>query len=191
MTPLPELMTFPARPINGGRLELAPTKPGRWHAEPKYNGWRALLHAPSGTFFNRQGERLTIGHKFMHALPQLRSLGSDWVDTEGFACRHDVAKGTPIVLDIVVPNVSYEERRAMLLAKLPVAPLRLDELKPNALYVTPSFDDERALYEQLKQLNNGVDFYEGVVCKLFGSTYPIQRRSSSQETRLWIKHRFL
>ena len=30
--------TYPARPINGGPLELAPPKPGRWYYEPKYNG---------------------------------------------------------------------------------------------------------------------------------------------------------
>lgn len=30
-------ITFPARPINGGKLELAPTKRGVWFAEPKYN----------------------------------------------------------------------------------------------------------------------------------------------------------
>lgn len=28
--------TYPARPINGGRLELAPPKPGQWCYEPKY-----------------------------------------------------------------------------------------------------------------------------------------------------------
>ena len=35
-----------------------------WHArhEPKYNGWRALVHAPSRTMFNRYGERLTVHH---------------------------------------------------------------------------------------------------------------------------------
>ncbi len=40
-------VTYPARPINGGPLELAPPNPGRWCYEPKYNGWRALVHAPT------------------------------------------------------------------------------------------------------------------------------------------------
>ena len=29
--------TYPARPINGGPLELALPKPGHWYYEPKYN----------------------------------------------------------------------------------------------------------------------------------------------------------
>ena len=35
----PALITYPARPIQGGRLELAPPKRGLWYAEPKLNGW--------------------------------------------------------------------------------------------------------------------------------------------------------
>ena len=30
-------VTFPARPINGGKLELAPPKRGLWFAEPKFS----------------------------------------------------------------------------------------------------------------------------------------------------------
>ncbi len=41
----PPLITFPARPIQGGRLELAPPKRGLWYAEPKLNGWCAHSHA--------------------------------------------------------------------------------------------------------------------------------------------------
>jgi ATP-dependent DNA ligase len=43
------LPSYPARPLNGGPLELAPPKPGQWGYEPKYNGWRALVHAPTGS----------------------------------------------------------------------------------------------------------------------------------------------
>ena len=49
------LITFPARPIQGGRLDLAPPKRGLWFAEPKLNGWRALIHTPTGTMWNRHG----------------------------------------------------------------------------------------------------------------------------------------
>ena len=53
----PALLTYPARPIQGGRLELAPPKRGRWYAEPKLNGWRTLpIHTPSGTMWKRQGK---------------------------------------------------------------------------------------------------------------------------------------
>ncbi len=43
--------TFPARPIRGGKLELAPKKSGVWFAEPKYNGLRALVHTPTGAMW--------------------------------------------------------------------------------------------------------------------------------------------
>ena len=60
--------TYPARPINGGGLELAPPKPGQWRYEPKYNGWRALVHAPTGSMFNRYGQPLSIAAEFGRAL---------------------------------------------------------------------------------------------------------------------------
>ncbi|MCX6928101.1 MAG: hypothetical protein NT154_33550, partial [Verrucomicrobia bacterium] len=50
--------TYPARPLNGGPLELAPPKPGPWSYEPKYNGWRALVHAPTGSMFQKLAFRL-------------------------------------------------------------------------------------------------------------------------------------
>ena len=53
-------ITFPARPVNGGRFELAPAKRGEWSVEPKLNGWRVLVHAPTMTAFTRHGERLSI-----------------------------------------------------------------------------------------------------------------------------------
>ena len=34
----PALITYPARPIQGGRLELAPPKRGLWYAEPNAIG---------------------------------------------------------------------------------------------------------------------------------------------------------
>ena len=36
---VPPLLTFPARPIQGGRLDRAPPHRGLWFAEPKLNGW--------------------------------------------------------------------------------------------------------------------------------------------------------
>src|ERR1043165_7487028 len=63
---VPPLLTFPARPIQGGRLELAPPKRGLWYAEPKLNGWRALIQTPSGTLWNRHGS-LLIGDRLRGA----------------------------------------------------------------------------------------------------------------------------
>ena len=66
--------TYPARPVNGGSLERALPKSGQWHYEPKYNGWRALVHAPSGTLFNRYGQRLSIQREFSAALALLQRV---------------------------------------------------------------------------------------------------------------------
>ena len=118
---VPKLVTYPARPIQGGRLELAPPKRGLWYAEPKYNGWRALVHCPSGTMWNRHGQRLTIARCFKQALNELRDLADDgmiWADCEALERRHDIARGTLIVLDAIPADPqftpSYQERRAFL-----------------------------------------------------------------------------
>ena len=86
---------FPARPVNGGPLEKALPKSGDWYYKPKYNGWRTLVHVPTGTRFNRKLERLSIEKEFTIALHTLHGLwldkGSDarsvnvpeWLDCEG------------------------------------------------------------------------------------------------------------
>ena len=76
--------TYPARPINGGSLELALPKPGHWYYEPKYNGWRALVHAPTGTMFNRHGQPLSIAGLFSCALKRLRTVR---LQRGGAGCR--------------------------------------------------------------------------------------------------------
>ena len=47
---------------------MAPPKRGLWYAEPKLNGWRALIHTPSGIMWNRHGALLTIADCFRPAL---------------------------------------------------------------------------------------------------------------------------
>ena len=97
------LLTYPARPIQGGRLELAPPKRGLWFAEPKLNGWRALIHTPSGTMWNRHGALLTIADCFRPALATLAKLASHglvWADCEALERRHNLGRGTLVVLDV-------------------------------------------------------------------------------------------
>ena len=74
------LYTYPARPLNGGPFDKALLKRGVWIYEPKYNGWRALVHIPSGTIYNRKGELLTIADEFARALLLLRAT----MDAEAF-----------------------------------------------------------------------------------------------------------
>ena len=100
--------TYPARPINGGSLELALPKPGHWYYEPKYNGWRALVHAPTGTMFNRHGQPLSIAGLFSCALKRLRTVRLqsggvpvEWFDCEALCRRHRLGHATLLVFDYV------------------------------------------------------------------------------------------
>ena len=204
---VPPLLTFPARPIQGGRLELAPPKRGLWYAEPKLNGWRALIHTPSGTMWNRHGTLLTIADCFRPALAALAKLASSglvWADCEALERRHNLGRGTLVVLDVIPESgtESYEQRRAILESLLPCDPvLDGDASRPvpcGAVVLTParradSHADAFAFYQRLRDANRalGCDFFEGVVMKRAGSPYPVQLRSATGDFRGWCKHRFL
>lgn len=190
-------ITFPARPLNGGRLELAPAKRGEWAVEPKLNGWRVLVHAPSMMAFTRNGDALSIAREFAAALRALREVGGssgiEWFDCEGLERRHGIGRGALVVLDAVIP-CSYRDRRNRLLAALG-KPLPIDA-PPVADSVTlvPSFPITEAaeVYSRLRELNQlwRAPFYEGVVMKRTDSTYPIQLRSPDETFPLWQKHRW-
>jgi hypothetical protein len=204
----PPLLTYPARPIQGGRLELAPPKRGIWFAEPKFNGWRALVHTPSGTMWNRHGSRLTIEHCFREALNDLRDLcdkGLLWVDCEALERRHHMARGRLIVLDAIPVSptftATYTERRA-LLESLGIPQERFSSGihtgGERPLLLTTSVpacapNELLAFYKRLKSVNHklGADFFEGIVMKRGGSSYPVQLRNATEECREWLKHRFL
>lgn len=200
-------ITYPARPINGGAFDPAVPKPGPWFAEPKYNGWRALVHAPTGTMWNRKGEQLSIAAEFAAALEKLRDNThvAEWFDCEALDRRHGIARGSLIILDVVLPALPYTERRALLCGS--TSPFRESRMRhchtylhtiiPNGideLYHTESYEGSEApaLYAALKQANADLkcEFYEGIVMKQGGSPYPIQRLSPDRETHTWIKHRW-
>lgn len=205
----PPLITYPARPVQGGRLELAPPKRGLWYAEPKLNGWRALIHAPTGTMWNRHGSLLTIADCFRPALDQLRALGNRgvvWADCEALERRHNLGRGTLVVLDAVPVAVSpnYLERRAMLESLLESSPVFAGvdptpaRVPTGALLLAPSIcaashEHGLSFYHRLRAANRalGCDFFEGVVMKRADSPYPVQLRSATEEFRGWCKHRFL
>ena len=99
---------FPARPVNGGPLPLAQRKHGQWDWDPKVNGWRAWLHLPTGSMFNRKNEPLSITAEFKPAVHTLRAVAtegnalifeSDWLDVEAFARRHNYGRGSLVILD--------------------------------------------------------------------------------------------
>jgi ATP-dependent DNA ligase len=203
----PAPITYPARPTQGGRLELAPPKRGLWYAEPKLNGWRALIHTPTGTMWNRHGDLLTIADCFRPALTALAKLadqGLVWADCEALERRHNLGRGTLVVLDFVPESgaPTYEQRRTVLESLLqsntvfsgdtkhPV-PCGVVALTPNHRVASQS--DALAFYERLRAANRvlGCDFFEGVVMKRADSIDPVQLRSDTEECRGWIKHRFV
>ena len=187
--------TYPARPISGGRLELAPPKRGDWYVEPKYNGWRVMVHPPTGTCLNRHGEELSISDEFRASLSQLRELPfPGWLDCEGLERRHGVGRGSLIVFDVIVKGLGYEDRKQFINAYLPTL-RHIEECADDSVYSAPFYyyDQAKALWNQLQNQNKlvGCDFYEGLVAKRKGSEYPMQLDSPSHTTYHWMKHRFL
>ena len=204
---VPPLITYPARPIQGGRLELAPPKRGLWYAEPKLNGWRALVHTPTGTMWSRHGALLTIADCFrpaLGALAKLASRGLVWADCEALERRHNLGRGTLVVLD-VIPETgapSYEQRRVMLESLLPTDAVFSGDASRavpcGAVVLAPTMRaqsqaDALAFYQRLREANRALrcDFFEGVVMKRAESSYPVQLRSATEEFRGFVKHRFL
>lgn len=194
VTPAPP--TYPAYPTNGGPLTTARPKVGWWWGEPKYNGWAALVHTPTGAMFNHDLQRSTIEAEFDEALSQLRLLPFEWLHCEALERRHNIGRGSLIVLDLVVGFATYEQRRTWLEEKLLTAP-HPDLIQNNRAYVTPNFHQpdrtkELEIWAMLQRQNEdtGCEFYEGFVMKKAGSLYPIQLRTPKEKARTWVKHRW-
>lgn len=203
-------LTFPARPTNGGPLEKALPKSGRWLYEPKYNGWRTLIHVPAGAMFNRHLARLSIANEFAPALHRLQRTGLVWIDCEALERRHNFARGTLIVLDVLTRKAdagrSSEQLHPLPLAArqsilyqdlvttgIAEAHNQLDCPQPDHVYVPPAYEEPELseLWSQLKAFSRKFKgFYEGVVAKRADSIYPVQLRSSSLEFPFWKKHRW-
>ena len=209
--------TFPARPINGGPLELARAKRGIHHYEPKFNGWRALVHTPTGTMFNRHGALLTIAHEFRAALDALIGCGLEWLDCEALERRHKLGQGSLVALDYIPPTLKtacakftyycvpqhYAARRATLLEKLAPIAAAYDfehDLPPkeSVLLISHTYTDSDNAntpsigWKRLQHINTelGTQFFEGFVAKSELSPYPVQLRDSKQEYPGWMKHRW-
>ena len=193
---------FPARPMNGGQLEHAVPKPGTWYAEAKINGWRALVHRPTGTMFNRHGEQLSIAGDFERALRELRETpfrhideweppqgSTDWCDCEAFSRRHNVGKGTLILLDLPCVELPYETRGELMRSTF--FPL-IGGIHKEKVFSLPCYTDAKTHYEYLQEENRilGAEVYEGIVLKKAGSLYPRQKFSPERETPYWVKHRW-
>ncbi len=137
-------------------------------------------------------------------LAKLSSRGLVWADCEALERRHNLGRGTLVVLDVVPESgaPSYEQRRAILETLIPTdAVFSGDTSRPvpcGAVVLTPtlhveSHADALALYHLLRAANRafGCDFFEGVVMKRADSAYSVQVRSAKEEFHGWMKHRFL
>ena len=158
--------------------------------------------------WNRHGSKLTIAHCFKEALDELRDLADEgviWADCEALERRHQVARGTLIVLDAIPHDPSftpsYVERREFLESlRIPQEPFSSSFhdgdaspllLTTSRMVTTPN--ESLAFYHSLRQANHGLraEFFEGVVMKRADAAYPVQLRSSTEETPCLIKHRFI
>jgi hypothetical protein len=200
-------ITYPARPFNGGPLDKAIKKDSGWYYEPKFNGWRTLIHLPTGTMFNRHGKELSIQHEFKPAVRGLQKVYPDieWVDCEALGRRHGVGRGVLVVLDAVIRG-TYEQRRGKLevdrvIPMHPMPPI-IDLVGHYPMheadrwcYLTPSnygLEKAELEWERMQQDNKnlGVEYFEGLVAKHADSHYPVQLRSASDECSFWVKHRW-
>jgi hypothetical protein len=203
-----KLVSYPARPLNGGRLGLVTKKPiYLWSS--KLNGWRAVIHTPTRTMFNRQGQEITIASEFHEALEDLSRSGFEWIDAEALERRHHIGRGSLIILDAIIPEAPHldaHDRFSQLIRAAdrlawPVLGLgqRPDKSRVYLLHQSALSDasptGKSALtqwWAQMQAFNQqwGADFYEGLVAKRADSPYPIQLRSPDAESPFWVKHRW-
>lgn len=186
MTPL----TYPARPTKGGNSW--PSWSHHWAFEPKYNGWRALVHVPSGQMWNRHLEELSIVDEFAEALEQLKFYYRQFtfLDVEALERRHGIGKGALIILDCIEPGTFKERRDRISRCEM----LAIDGRPADHSIYLPSHEEQlpERLWQKLQERNKdlGCEFYEGIVAKRWDSNYNIQLTSPDQTTSAWIKHRW-
>lgn len=201
--------SYPARPHKGG-VPLGMAWKQMSHNKtiytPKYNGWRVLLHVPTGVCYNRHLELLTIGEEFKESIYKIQKCCPDdieWLDCEGLERRHGIGKGTLIVLDFIPPivqheplNTTYEDRMSVLAVTLDRVPWHEHYEKPkdDSVYLPPHFsaNDVELIDDELKDMNKKWDaeFYEGWVGIKADSKYPVQLVSEDKKALNWTKHRW-
>jgi hypothetical protein len=130
------------------------------------------------------------------ALEKLAGRGLVWADCEALERRHNLGRGTLVVLDVVPESEtpSYEKRRAMRESVVATdAVFSGDTSHPvpcGTVVLTPtmrahSHADALGFYQRLRDANRALrcDFFEGVVMKRAESIYPVQLRSATEEFR--------
>jgi len=202
--------SYPARPSKGG-VPMGMAWQKMRHDDviytPKYNGWRVLLHVPSGMCHNRKLEPLTISEEFEEAIYRIQKCcphDIEWLDCEGLERRHGIGKGSLIVLDFIPTqhlneetlDITYEDRQTVLAVTLD----KVDDLdvmsqpKEDSVYFAPHYNNHEVevLDSMLKSRNEiwDAEFYEGWVGVKLGSKYPIQLVGEDKKATGWTKHRW-
>ncbi len=212
------IATIPTRPIalppaalNGGPLDSAPLKVGKWVWQPKIDDRRVVIHRPSRTIWNQYG-KLSVAQdsgKFEQALDKLQDwpcfafngISTEWLDAGLMEYRHDMMRGSIVVFDLMSVGTHQQRRAALEPIAVPL-PWALDlvdkESANNGVFLIPQFefaipneDDGLVLYGMCHKQNEALRriFYEGVVAKKADSLYPMFQRAKTT-TPNWIKHRF-
>lgn len=206
---LPPLLSFPARPVNGGRLEDAPPKIGPWVYQPKIKDWRAVVHVPTQRIWNRQGEPMSISADLAPALIILADCPFEWLDVGVLDRQNQLLRGSIVVFDFIRPISVHSYRRKVLKDAFDLMPdgAILHLLKPSQLrhrvFLIPEWLNEDAvgMFDALRRMNRilGGDpddqhdtknLYEGLVAKRTDKPYPIQLLSPDKTTPWMMKHRF-
>lgn len=197
----PEFPSYPARPVNGGRLDMAMAFPrtGEWVYEPKGNGRRAVIHARSGKIWNRHGIERTESMRpvFGNALSEILRLFSEpdlYLDCEILYGRTEYGRGTIVILDLIIPRLTYQHRRIDIESK--VQCIQLENIPENSLVCFPTCACPKTLWKLAREANDAFDLptrnpmWEGIVAKKVDSLYPIQLISDDRKFPEWVKHRY-
>lgn len=196
---LPQPPTYPARPMNAGRLEGSETLLGTWRYRPKWNGRRVLCHLPTMRTWNRELEEVGYQHpafKKLQLMVGLRWPQCEWLDLEFLWGRSSVGKGAIIVLDYVIPTEHWELRQMVLhdiFADNELGGLCLPE-KEQVYWSSPLLEGmERRAWEAMQKINGELQttIFEGLVAYEVTSEYPIQLFTPLKETPYWMKYRFI
>lgn len=193
----PPLISYPARPVNGGRLEDAPPKVGPWVYQPKIDDWRAIAHAPTRRIWNRHGQPMSISDDLADVLEILRHSSFDWLDIGVMERRNQLLRNSIVVFDTLdMPSFDHQQRRAHLEIAFEFLPLAFELARrktdtQNQVFLVNQFNP-LDLWDLLQDENRqaGSAFYEGIVAKRTDKPYPIQLLSPNKETPWMIKHRF-
>lgn len=188
---------YPLRPRTGGRLDLSRSDKSDWLFQPKINGIRGLV--TQDAIWNRHGQILSFMDKLQWPVAALHALFREtpYFDVEILENR-GTGHGAMILLDLPGPG-TFEERQNKIInyGVPPFTDSTVDQVLrgqvSHPIFHLPLMELEEAqdFWERSKTANEvWLKFYEGLVAKRRGSTYPMQAVNPTKENRNWVKYRW-